>query len=427
MTWCKTVRRARGAAALVLGVMGVTGCGDDEQAPSPSGSKVTWYRDIQPLVERSCASCHDGAGVGRVALTDAATAQRLAELMALRVSDGAMPPPVLDPSCRSYAGAERMSLTVDERARFEAWARDGAPLGDPADAPPPQRAKDTIDAPDATLEMPEAHDVTLDDDGNEYFCAIIDNPFTEPAWITAFEAMVGDPAVVHHMAVYRDLAGDAGVGYGVPPGTRAFPCRDPVIELDWQLLHSWAPGVGVTRLPEGAGVRVEPGEQLVLQMHYFGRRGTSSRDRSGYRLQLSREQPRAEVYMDVFGPVPFTIPAGAAGHSERSSTQNEGPPRLVYGLLPHMHLLGRSYRAWVERDGGEEECAARGEFEFHHQALYMFDEPLRWGTGDRFVAECTWDNTAESEGQFQLPPQDVPWGEGTNQEMCFMVAYLSDE
>ncbi|WP_433931656.1 hypothetical protein AB3662_45245 [Sorangium cellulosum] len=427
MTWCKAVRGARSAAVLALGVVGGMGCGGDGEAPSPSGSKVTWYRDIQPLVERSCASCHDGAGVGGVALTDAATAQRLAALMALRVSEGDMPPPVLDPTCRSYEGAERMSLTVDERSRFEAWARDGAPLGDPADAPPPQRATDTIAVPDATLEMPEAHDVTLDDDGNEYFCAIIDNPFTEPAWITAFEAVVGDPAVVHHMAVYRDLAGDAGIGYGVPPGTRAFPCRDPVIELDWQLLHSWAPGVGVTRLPEGAGVRVEPGEQLVLQMHYFGRGGTSSRDRSGYRLQLSREPPRAEVYMDVFGPVPFTIPAGAEGHTERSSTPNDGPPQLVYGLLPHMHLLGRSYRAWVERDGGEEECAARGEFEFHHQALYMFDEPLRWGTGDRFVAECTWDNAAESEGQFQLPPQDVPWGEGTNQEMCFMIAYLSKE
>ncbi|KYF66578.1 hypothetical protein [Sorangium cellulosum] len=427
MTWCKAVRGARSAAVLALGVVGVMGCGGDGEAPSPSGSKVTWYRDIQPLVERSCASCHDGAGVGRVALTDAATAQRLAALMALRVSDGDMPPPVLDPTCRSYEGAERMSLTVDERSRFEAWARDGAPLGDPADAPPPQRATDTIAVPDATLEMPEAHDVTLDDDGNEYFCAIIDNPFTEPAWITAFEAVVGDPAVVHHMAVYRDLAGDAGIGYGAPPGTRAFPCRDPVIELDWQLLHSWAPGVGVTRLPEGAGVRIGPGEQLVLQMHYFGRGGTSSRDRSGYRLQLSREPPRAEVTMDVFGPVPFTIPAGAEGHTERSSTPNEGPPQLVYGLLPHMHLLGRSYRAWVERDGGEEECAARGEFEFHHQALFMFDEPLRWGTGDRFVTECTWDNTAESEGQFRLPPDDVPWGEGTNQEMCFMVAYLSKE
>ncbi|AUX47720.1 uncharacterized protein SOCE26_092440 [Sorangium cellulosum] len=57
----------------------------------------------------------------------------------------------------------------------------------------------------------------------------------------------------------------------------------------------------------------------------------------------------------------------------------------------------------------------------------MFDEPLRWGTGDRFVAECTWDNTAASGGQFQRPPRDVPWGEGTNQEMCFMVAHLSEE
>ncbi|WP_437909647.1 hypothetical protein WME95_18225 [Sorangium sp. So ce327] len=427
MTRGEAVRRARSAVVFVLGAVGMTGCGGDGEGPASPGPEVTWYRDIQPLVERSCASCHDGAGVGGVALTDAATAQRLAALMSLRVSAGDMPPPVLDPSCRSYEGAERMSLSQEERLLFEAWARDGAPLGDPVDSPPPRGRADSIEVPDATLGMPEEHEVSLDDDGNEYFCTIIDNPFSEPAWITAFEAEVGNPAVVHHMAVYRDLGGDAGIGYGVAPGTRAFPCRDPVIELDWQLLHSWAPGVGVTRLPEGAGVRVEPGEQLVLQMHYFGRRNSEARDRSGYRLELAREAPRAEVYMDVFGPVPFTIPAGAEAHTEQSSAPNEGPPLLVYGVMPHMHVLGRSYRAWIERDGGENECAARGEFEFHHQALYMFDEPMRWGTGDRFVTECTWDNTVDSEGQFSLPPVDVPWGEGTNQEMCFVIAYLSKE
>lgn len=424
MAWGKA---ARSAAALGLGVVGAAGCGADGETPPSPGPEITWYRDIQPLVERTCAACHDGAGVGGVELTDAATAQHLAGLIAVRVRDGDMPPPALDPSCRSYDGADRMTLSAEERLRFEAWARAGAPLGDPADAPLKARVKDTLDQPDATLQMPEEHEVAPDEDGNEYFCTIIDNPFTETAWITAFDAVIGDPAVVHHMAVYRDLGGDAGVDYGVAPGTRAFPCRDPVIELDWQLLHSWAPGVGVTRLPEGAGVRVEPGEQLVIQMHYFGRGETRARDRSGYRVQLSREPPRAEVYMDVFGPVPFTIPAGAEAHTERSSTPNEGPPLLVYGLLPHMHVLGRSYRAWIEREGGESECAARGDFEFHHQALYMFDEPLRWAPGDRFVTECTWENTAVSEGQFYHPPRDVPWGEGTNQEMCFMVAYLSEE
>lgn len=416
---------AWGAAALGLVAVGGAGCGGGE-ASAPQEARVTWYGEIQPLVQRTCLACHDGSGVGGIALTDAATAQTLAALMAERVGAGKMPPPALDPACRGYAGADRMTLSAEERALFAAWADGGAPLGDPGESPPPRGGGgNSLDAPDATLEMPVPHEVAPEPDGNEYFCTVIDNPFTETVWISGFEAVAGNPAVVHHMAISRDLGKDAGVGYGVPPGTRAFSCRDPVVELDWQLLHSWAPGTGVTRLPEGVGIRIEPGDQLVLQVHYYAPAGVGALDRSGYRLQLSREAPSAEVYMDVFGPVPFTIPAGAAAHVERSSLVNEGPPVTVYGLMPHMHLLGRSYQARIEGEDGQSACLARGEFAFHHQALYLFDQPLRWDTGQRFVTECTWDNSAESPGRPNYPPRDVPWGEGTNQEMCFMIAYLS--
>ncbi|UQA59912.1 hypothetical protein [Polyangium aurulentum] len=399
-------------------VAGVPACGAE---PKPES---TWYRDIQPLVERSCAACHDGRGVGGLNLRDPATARALASTMAARVESGEMPPPALDPSCRSYAGAERMYLAAEDRARFRAWANAGAPLGDPAEAAPQQGGVTHIDAPDLVLEMSEAHEVAPDDDGNEYWCEVLDNPLASPAWIKAIEAVPGDPAVVHHIGLYRDAGHDAGVDYGVPPGTKGFPCRDPVLELDWQLLHAFAPGVSVMELPKGTGIRLEPGEQIVMQMHYYAPK-PGALDRSEYRLRLATEAPAAEVFMDVFGPVPFTIPAGASQHVERAAITNEGAPMTIYGVLPHMHLLGRSYDAWIEDDAGAGACVARGDFEFHHQALYMFDEPVPWQPGQRFVTECTWDNSATGKGQTHFPPLDVAWGEGTNQEMCFMVAYVS--
>ncbi|MDC3981756.1 monooxygenase [Polyangium jinanense] len=396
----------------------VPACGSEpERTP-------TWYRDIQPLVDRSCAACHDGSGVGRVNLRDAATARALAGTMAARVESGEMPPPALDPSCRPYAGAEKMYLGPDDRARFRAWADAGAPLGDPSEATTKPGAVAHIDDPDLVLEMPEAHEVTPDDDGNEYWCVVLDNPLATPAWIQAIEAVPGDPLVVHHIGLYRDAGHDAGAGYGVPPGTKGFSCRDPVLELDWQLLHAFAPGVGVMELPKDTGIRLDPGEQIVIQMHYYAPK-SGALDRSAYRMRLATEAPAAEVFMDVFGPVPFTIPAGASQHVERSVITNEGPKATIYGLLPHMHLLGRSYDAWIEDDAGANACVARGDFDFHHQALYMFDEPIPWQPGQRFVTECTWDNSATGKGQTHFPPLDIAWGEGTNQEMCFMVAYLS--
>lgn len=402
----------------VGGMLGLVGCGTE---PAP---EVTWYGDIQPLVARSCAACHDGQGVSGVDLMDPAHAQALAGRMAARVAAGEMPPPALDPACRTYAGAAWMYLGDDARALFGAWADAGAPLGEASNPALPEDVVH-ITSPDHVLTMPAPHAVAPDADGNEYHCVILDNPLTEPAWLTGLEAVPGDPEVVHHIALYRDLAGDAGAGYGAPPGATSFACRSPVVELDWVLLHSYAPGASATMLPEGAGIRLEPGEQLVMQMHYFTPKGPGAIDQSSYRIRTRSDAPAAEVRMDVFGPVPFTIPAGASAHTETSVVTNEGGPVEVHGLMPHMHRLGRSYRAWIEDDAGGDTCVARGNFDFEHQGLYMFDEPVQWKPGQRFVTECTWDNSASSPELPQVPPSDVPWGEGTNQEMCFMVAYLS--
>jgi hypothetical protein len=129
--------------------------------------------------------------------------------------------------------------------------------------------------------------------------------------------------------------------------------------------------------------------------------------------------------MDVVGPVGFTIPAGAARHVESESRPNMGGEITIYGMLPHMHLLGKSYRAWLEDGTGGRTCLNEGRYSFERQALYIYDEPVRWKPGQSFVAECTWDNSAANPGQIHTPPQDVPWGEGTSQEMCFMVVYMS--
>ncbi|WP_437841860.1 hypothetical protein [Sorangium sp. So ce1153] len=428
---CERGRYAVGFAAVALLALAVAGCGtgsepEPEPEPEPE-AQVTWHGDIEPLVQRACASCHDSGGVGGVTLTDAATARALSGRMAARVASGEMPPPALDPSCRPYTGADRMNLDAAERERFAAWASAGAPLGDPSEAPPPGPPAPHLGDPDVVLEMPEAHEVAPDADGNEYYCMILDNPLDAPAWITSLEALPGDPEVVHHMGLYRDQGHDAGAGYGAPPGAKGFACREPVLELDWQLLHAWAPGGGRTEFPAGTGLRIAPDDQLVLQIHYYSPRKLGAVDRSSYHLRTAPGELDTEVTMDVFGPVPFTIPAGAAAHTERSSFESVGAPTKIYGLLPHMHLLGRSYNAWIEDEAGAPSCLARGAFEFHHQALYMFDEPVTLLPGQRLVTECTWDNSAASPDQYNDPPRDVAWGEGTTQEMCFLVAYISQE
>ena len=399
-----------------------TDTANDSAAPPPA---IGWYADVEPLVAKSCASCHDGAGVGGIDLTDPDVATAWADAMAVATASGIMPPPALDPDCQRYNGTERMVLTDEERAIFADWASDGAPLGRPEDAPTPVSWGTRITEPDLTLTMPFEHEVTPEADGNQYFCVVLDNPLTEPAAITGIDVSLGDATVVHHMLLARDWGKDAGADYGADDPSAGFDCRDPIMEDDWELLHAWAPGMDATRFPEGVGIPIQPGDQIVLQMHYFGTPGAGRADQSSYLFELAAEVEQ-EISMAALGPDGFTIPAGEPAHTE-SSTESFGLSRLtVYGVFPHMHLLGAAYEGVLTAADGTETCMASGEWDFDHQGLYIYDEPVAWTPRSSFTGTCTWDNSAANPDQYNDPPEDVRWGSGTNQEMCYFLFYFSN-
>lgn len=387
---------------------------------------TTWYEDVEPLVQKSCATCHDGGGVGGVNLTDPATAQAYAGAMASLVSAGAMPPPAADPACRDYGGSERMNLTADERAVFQAWYDEGAKAGDPARAPAPVSWGTAMEDPDVVLTMPFEHPISPDLDGNEYYCVELENPLTEKGYITGLDVLMGNPSVVHHMILIKDESGDAGVEYGVDDAKAGFDCRDPMMESDWTMLHAWAPGMDQTNMVEGTGMVIEPGDQIILQMHYFATdEDEGATDQSSYLLRLDSEKPAKEVQLVPFGPAGFRIPANADAHTETEDLYNSYLPIYVYGVFPHMHLLGTEYHGWVERSDGTVDCLAQGRWNFDHQAFYMFDETYTLDVGSTLMAECTWDNSANNPAQYNDPPEQVTYGEGTNQEMCYFLYYAS--
>jgi hypothetical protein len=68
------------------------------------------------------------------------------------------------------------------------------------------------------------------------------------------------------------------------------------------------------------------------------------------------------------------------------------------------------------------------EWNFDWQGGYTLREPLRVGPDDTLRISCTWDNSAENQPVVDgavLEPQDVVWGEGTTDEMCLSVMYVT--
>jgi hypothetical protein len=399
-------------------------CGD----PAALEDAPTWNGEISPLLQRHCTRCHGPGGGAPLDFTDRALAESLAPRMLARIDAGEMPPPVSDPACRDYVGSDHLSLDPAARDLLAAWVDADFPIGEPTRgssvAPP---GADLEDA-DLVLRLPAPYQPTFQDaanPANEYRCFALDHGQDEAFYITAMGAEVDETRLVHHIVVYVDQESD-------------IPEHDPA--LGWDCINgndavfegmvtAWAPGALPVAFAPGTGFRVEPGERLVLQMHYY-QNGEGLTDQSGYRLQTA-PSVSAEAYVYPFGDTDFLIPAGDADarytyRLEVPETIDLGfgqipyPDTLLYRVLPHMHVLGKSYDLKIVHPDGQETCLVSSEhYDFDNQLDYTFREPATLRAGDTIVWTCRWDNSLGNPDLIHDPPIDVGYGERTDEEMCF--------
>jgi hypothetical protein len=201
-------------------------------------------------------------------------------------------------------------------------------------------------------------------------------------------------------------------------------------------LGAWAPGGRPSPYPEGTGLFVEAGSVIVLQLHYNGREA-GQQDQTAIDIQLDDAVERQAIIL------PFTNPnwlSGRsmlieAGHSdarhwfEMQVSEAFGEPFLLHSASVHMHRLGKSARLWLKRQAGEEDCLLEvPRWDFGWQQSYRFTQPKLVYPDDRLGLECAWDNSRENQPVVdgaRKEPADVVWGEGTDDEMCLGIFYVS--
>lgn len=113
-----------------------------------SSDSVTFHRDIEPILQRSCQSCHREGGVAPMPLVTYEEVAPFAGLIeyktGLRDKAGVMPPWYIEKNIGIKDYKDDISLTDDEISKLSVWARSGTPRGNPADAPEPLVFDDSI-------------------------------------------------------------------------------------------------------------------------------------------------------------------------------------------------------------------------------------------------------------------------------------------
>jgi peroxiredoxin len=393
----------------------------------PATGKVTYYRDVLPILQRHCQECHRPGEVGPFALMTYRQAVNWAADIKDFTGDRRMPP--WKPTESLPMHGERR-LAEAEIATLAAWVDGGTPEGDPATAPSPRQFAEgwQLGPPDLVLTPEEAF--VLGAGGTDlYRCFLLPTALDEDRYVAAVEIRPGNRKVVHHAILFTDTTGrarqmaaqargknqgrdDRGPGYSLPLSMSFLPGFLPRSGLG-----GWAPGTVIRRLPDGAGFHLPPRADIVMQLHYH-RTGRTEKDRTSVGLYFARKGTNRHVHgVAVPGHFLF-IPAGAARYRVSGSAWIRQDCRL-HMVTPHMHLLGREIRLTLVPPGGRPQTlVAIRDWDFNWQETYFLKEPVAIKAGTRIDVEGVYDNSERNINNPHHPPRAVFFGLETRNEMC---------
>jgi hypothetical protein len=323
---------------------------------------------------------------------------------------------------------------------------------------------------------PPAHDGT-----DDYRCFLVDPKLTKTTFLTGSQFLPDNADIVHHAIFFKLEAKDVaqakaldaaapGDGYTCFSGTGIGGRGAQLQGQPW--LAAWAPGGTEALAAKGTGNLMEPGSQIIMQVHYnlLATNGkATSADRSGIRLRLAPGGAKLEPLHTTLLPAPIELPcpAGESGrlcdrdlavfdtirrfgdeagftvaglnlicnqgktpkpgntqHCDRKVRQS----MVVHAIAGHMHLLGRTIKVEVNPGTSKAKTLLNVPvYNFDDQSAHQLAKPVTLRAGDTLRVSCTHDATlrARTPALKTLKPRYVVWGEGTSDEMCLGVVIWS--
>src|SRR5262245_10811162 len=118
-----------------LGIAAMIPAVASAQNPARDG-QVTFTKDIAPILQRSCVTCHRPGEIAPMSLMTYEDARPWARSIKTRVASREMPPWHIDRTIGIQEFKDNPSLSDDEIAMIVRWVDAGAPRGNPSDMPP---------------------------------------------------------------------------------------------------------------------------------------------------------------------------------------------------------------------------------------------------------------------------------------------------
>ena len=379
----------------------VEGCKITRQSRRERTRPTTYAQDAAAILHQRCAGCHHPDTAAPFSLLTYQDAKQRAEMIREVVADRSMPP--WDADARFGNFQNDLRLPQHEIDTLLAWIDEGEPLGEESDLadPPKFVAGWQIGQPDLVFQMQEEFVVPASGTVQyQYF--VVPTNLDHDIWVQAVEPRPGHRGVVHHIIVYMRPAGSQEQK-GLPSVGGFAVGEEPIV------------------MPEGTGIRIPKGYELLFQLHYTPN-GKEAIDRSEVGVVLCKQRPEREVRGGAAMNTTFHIPPGDPRYEVLSSTTIAKEIELL-SLMPHMHVRGRDFKFTAHYPDGQSEVLLNvPNYDFQWQHRYRLAEPKRIPAGTKIDCIAHFDNSTENPGNPD-PTKTVAWGDQTWEEM--MIGFFT--
>ena len=425
---------------------GLQSCNNEEAIPS----KVTFTEHVAPILFNNCTICHRPNGAAHFDLVTYADAKRYASGIAFATKERMMPPWPADPNYTEFVGQKILSERDIEI--LQKWLKDGLEEG-PADklpAVPSFPEGSLVGVPDVRIPV---QPMLLEANSADKFL-IVKVPFELPTdtFAQLVEFVPGRNNVVHHVngdMVKYDYHKKANVHEGArvvdmvldSTITQAYeklglPNDDGTYPTLQKSVVNYLPGTYGQIYPEGVGgYRLSRKGAFLLNDLHYGFTGSNAVWDSSYinifYAKSPPDRPVQEFQMGTLGVSPVEPDLVLQPNTVKKVWSKLTIPDdiSILTINPHMHLLGKTFKAYAIAPGGDTiRLISIPKWDFNWQYFYTFKKMVKIPKGSTIYAEGLYDNTRKNMNNPFSPPRLVRDNNGsmraTDEMFQFIITYV---
>lgn len=381
---------------------------------------VTFNRQIAPILYKNCATCHHPGGAGPFSLLTYAAARRWAPQIVRVTQTRFMPPWLPEPGYGDFADQRRLS--TEDIDLIRRWANSGMPEGNPAEAPAVPHFDSTwlLGTPDLVLSVQKPFHVPAS--GSDLFINfILPYPLQQTHYIRALEILPGTPQVVHHANILIDRT--ASFRHAHPrtwqqgiPGMELLVDSGDTFDPDSHFLF-WKPDSPVLVEPKGMPWRLDPGNDLILNMH-LKPTGKPETAQAQIGLYFTDTPPTQHpILLELEHDSALDIPPGVRDFVVQDQLTLPIDVKVL-GVYPHAHYLGKDLQGYAILPNGKKKWLIWiRNWDIDRQSVYSYRNPMFLPKGTVLHMRYTYDNSASNIRNPNSPPIRVREGNRSVDEM----------